>query len=850
MKKIYMSAMFASLSALAFSQSFFTPTSYRGAFAPAPEAMWTDGWTNWDPQNTNYGTPNVTITTNITTNTTWTANNVYLLNGQIYVKNGATLTIEPGTVIMGGTAVLGSGLFITQGSNLVAQGTATQPIVFTSSQAAGVRTAGSWGGIIIMGSAANNQVNGVANIEGLAPTPDTQFGGGLNPDDTDNSGILTYVRIEYSGYAYQTDKEINGLTLGSVGSGTTINHIQVSFGNDDAYEWFGGTVNAHHLVSYRNLDDDFDTDYGYRGKVQFGLIVRDPNVADLPAISTSEGFESDNDASGSAATPQTAAIFSNITAIGPFRGTVGATVAAGYRRAARLRRNTALRIYNSLFLDFKNGIYIDNTAPGAEANATSGLLKFNNNLIAGNTPGKVTEKIGGSTFAITTWFAANNNDSLATTAGILVTPYDYLAPDYRPAGGSIALTNVSFADAVIAPFVLQAPVATTTYSYCTGETATQLSATATAGNTLNWYTVASGGSAATTAPTPATTTAGTFNYYVAQANAEGAEGPRTMITVTVNALPSTPVVTPNGPTSFCTGGSVILTSSTAANYDWSTNATTQAITVSTSGTYDVTITDANGCSATSATINVNVSNAPTPTIQISGATTVCEGDTVTLTSSTGDSYAWSNGATSQSIQVVASGTFHVITTNVDACDGVGQSSDVVITVNTQPVAAVASATVNGSVVTFTNASVDATSYSWDFGDFSSSSATSPNHAYAANGSYTVTLTAINGNCTDDTTFTVSITLGLDELSALNTASIFPNPTSTNATLAIELTETSDIAIEVMNMNGQTVQAISNETLPMGSHEFTINTVDFAEGMYFTVIRSGNATKTLKLSVIK
>lgn len=845
-----MSAMFASLSALAFSQSFFTPTSYRGAFAPAPTAMWTDNWTNWDPQNTTYGTPTVNVTSSITNNTTWTAGNIYLLQGQIYVKNGATLTIQPGTIVMGDKNTLGSGLFITQGSQLIANGTENAPIVFTSNQAPGNRAPGDWGGIIMLGRAANNQVNGVAYIEGIAPGADTQYGGGANPDDADNSGSLQYVRIEFPGYVYQTDKEINGLTLGSVGSSTSLHHIQVSFCNDDAFEWFGGKVNAHHLVSYRNLDDDFDTDFGYRGMVQFGLIVRDPNLADNPSISTSEGFESDNDATGTSATPQTAAIFSNITAIGPLRGNVGASVASGYRRAVRMRRNTALRIYNSLFLDFKNGIYLDNTNAGVEANATSGILKFNNNLIAGNTPGKVTEKIGSSTFPIITWFASNNNDSLASTSGILTTPYDYLVPDYRPAAASIALTNASFADAVIAPFVLQAPVATTTYSYCVGESATQLSATATAGNSLKWYTVATGGVAATTAPTPSTATAGTFNFYVSQANAEGTEGPRSMITVTVNALPATPVVTPSGPTSFCTGGSVTLTSSTATNYNWTTNATTQAITVTTSGTYGVTITDANGCSATSTTINVNVSSAPTPTIQLTGATAVCEGDTVTLTSSVAESYAWSTGATSQSIQVTTSGTYHVTTTNTNACDGVGQSSDVVITVNTQPVAAVSAATINGSVVSFTNASIDATTYSWDFGDFSSSTAASPNHAYAANGSYTVTLTAINGNCSDDTTFTVSITLGLDEMSALNTATIFPNPTSTNATLAIELTETSDIAIEVMNMNGQIVQAFNNETLTIGAHEFTINTVDFAEGMYFTVIRSGNATKTLKLSVIK
>lgn len=442
MKKIYLSGLFASLSALAMSQTFFEETSYRGAFAPAPTAMWTDGWANWDPQNTNYGTSNTTITTNITTNTTWTANNIYLLQGQIYVKNGATLTIEPGTVIMGDKSVPGSGLFVTKGAKLVAAGTANAPIVFTSNQPAGTRAAGDWGGIVLLGNASNNQPGGIANIEGLAPTADTEFGGGTTPNDNDNSGTLTFVRIEFSGYAYQTDKEINALTMGSVGDGTTIHHIQISFGNDDAYEWFGGTVNAHHLVSYRNLDDDFDTDFGFRGNIQYGLIVRDPNIADNPSISTSEGFESDNDASGSASTPQTNATFSNITAIGPFRGNTGATIASGYRRGARIRRNSAIDIRNSVFMDFPRGIHIDGTA--CEANAGNDLILYKNNLVAGTSTGRTTEKNNGSTFDIISWFDANNNDSLTSTANILTTPYNYLAPDYRPATGSPLLSNVDF----------------------------------------------------------------------------------------------------------------------------------------------------------------------------------------------------------------------------------------------------------------------------------------------------------------------------------------------------------------------------------------------------------------------
>jgi len=439
--------MFASLSAIAMSQSLFETTTYRGAFAPAPQAMWTDSWTDWDPQNTVHPAANVTVSTSITANTTWTANNVYLIQGQIYVKNNATLTIEPGTVILGDKATPGSGLFVTQGAKLIANGTAADPIVFTSNQAAGTRAAGDWGGIILLGRAANNQPSGFANIEGIAPSSDTQFGGGTTPNDADNSGSLQYVRIEFPGYVYQTDKEINGITLGSVGSATTLNHIQVSFSNDDAFEWFGGTVTAHHLVSYRNLDDDFDTDYGFRGHVQFGLIVRDPNIADNPSVSTSEGFESDNDATGTTATPQTAAIFSNITAIGPFRGNTANTIAPGYRRGARLRRNTGLKIYNSVFMDFQRGIHID--GPACEANATLGTIKYMNNLVAGTATGKATEKNAASTFDIITWFDTNNNDSLVSTTGILVTPYNYLTPDYRPAGTSPLLTGADFTDPAI-----------------------------------------------------------------------------------------------------------------------------------------------------------------------------------------------------------------------------------------------------------------------------------------------------------------------------------------------------------------------------------------------------------------
>jgi len=434
---------------------FFTPTSYRGAFAPAPTAMWTNGWTNWDPQNAAYPAPTMTVTGNITSNTTWTTGQTILLSATCFVKNNVTLTIQPGVVIRGDKSVTGAGLFITTGSKLIANGTVSQPIVFTSDQAPGARTAGDWGGVILLGLATNNSPAGTGTltnaagtnyIEGLPISADTQYGGSL---DADNSGSLQYVRIEYGGYVYQPNKEINGLTFGAVGSGTTIDNIQVSFSNDDSFEWFGGSVNCKHLVAYRGLDDDWDTDNGYHGNVQFCLGVRDPNISDNPSVSTSEGFESDNDPNGTTSTPLTSAIFTNITDIGPLRGVPTATCASGFQRGARIRRNSNLKIYNSILMDHKTrGLYVDGSL--CEGNANSGALKFMNNIVAGYGARATETGTFGILVSPNTWIKSQPNDTLLSSAGILTTPYNYTSPDYRPAALSIALAGASFTDAPIA----------------------------------------------------------------------------------------------------------------------------------------------------------------------------------------------------------------------------------------------------------------------------------------------------------------------------------------------------------------------------------------------------------------
>lgn len=193
----------------------------------------------------------------------------YTLKGWVYIADGSELTIEPGTVIKGDKGTKAA-IIAERGGKLIAKGTESAPIVFTSAQAKGNRKPGNWGGIILCGKAQNNQSE--MQIEG---GPRTKHGGS---DNADNSGTLSYVRIEFAGYPFEKDKEINGLTLGSVGSGTTLDHIQVSYCNDDSYEWFGGSANAKYLIAYKGWDDDFDTDNGFSGNVQFGLVVRDSRL--------------------------------------------------------------------------------------------------------------------------------------------------------------------------------------------------------------------------------------------------------------------------------------------------------------------------------------------------------------------------------------------------------------------------------------------------------------------------------------------------------------------------------------------------------------------------------------------
>jgi hypothetical protein len=239
--------------------------------------------------------------------------------------------------------------------------------------------------------------------------------------------------VEYAGYPINPNQEINGITFGSVGSGTTIDHVQVSYANDDSYEWFGGTVNVKNIIAYKGLDDDFDTDNGFSGKVQFGLGIRDQSIADQ---SGSNGFECDNDAAGSSKTPITSAQFSNMTIIGG-KATSGTSLNIQFQNGAQIRRNAQQDIINSFFTGYPNGIFIDNAlgTPGTVANATNGDLIMQGNILAG------VENWGGNGFG-----SIATTDEKTSIPGLPFTP-DQNHPN-PPRGRAVAAGAGAFTNGV------------------------------------------------------------------------------------------------------------------------------------------------------------------------------------------------------------------------------------------------------------------------------------------------------------------------------------------------------------------------------------------------------------------
>jgi hypothetical protein len=394
------------------------------------------------------------ITSNLNLNRTTT----YLMKGFNYIRNGATINIPAGTVILGDFETKGV-LVIERGSKIYANGTEDCPVLFTSEKPAGSRNTGDWGGIIVLGRSGINTVSGAdsAEIEGFGPGLGPIYGGQPRVDN-DSSGVLRYVRIEFPGVNLTgiSGNEINGLTMGGVGNRTVIEHVQVSYSGDDSFEWFGGNVNCKYLVAYKGLDDDWDCDNGYRGRIQYGLSVRDKDIAD---VSSSNGFEIDNNANSpnNFNNPRTRPIFSNMTVVGPFE-TTSTPVNPLFQRGAHTRRNNLACVYNSIVMGWRVGVRLDGS--GIYNAATGDTIQFRNNIFGGNL--KLADTAASTSFNAHSFLqnGAYANTVIFTTSGVgLTSPYN-IYPDpsgnnvtnWVPTGGSPALSGASFSNGNLSGF--------------------------------------------------------------------------------------------------------------------------------------------------------------------------------------------------------------------------------------------------------------------------------------------------------------------------------------------------------------------------------------------------------------
>jgi len=359
---------------------FLDAASFKGAI-DASGAVWYEGWTSYE--NILTGGNTKTFNTGTPVNITdadmaideagevvnWTKDNVYILSGFVFVNAGQTLNIEAGTVIQGkpGEGNDASALIIARGATINALGTVNEPITFTyegdnGGQMPGLR--GQWGGLIVLGNASLNSSPGESAIEGI-PTNELRglYGGN---DDTDNSGVIQYISIRHGGTNIGADNEINGLTLGGVGSGTTIDHVEVVANKDDGIEWFGGTVNAKYLLSVFCGDDGLDYDEGYRGQNQYVIVHQDGTDG-----AADRGGEHDGGTDPETATPYATPHFYNVTSIGNSGS-----------RVITFRDNAGGEYHNSIFMGYGRGIDVEDLDQEEDSYKQwqDGNLKLENNV--------------------------------------------------------------------------------------------------------------------------------------------------------------------------------------------------------------------------------------------------------------------------------------------------------------------------------------------------------------------------------------------------------------------------------------------------------------------------------------
>jgi len=377
------------------------------------------------------------VSANITTNTTWAASTIYELSGRITVTNGATLTIQAGTRVEGQRGVVGGAggyLAIARDGKIDAQGTPLQPIIFTCTLNAGetARAKGCWGGISVLGNAHLNETGTLTSpiIAGRAATGGCREGaaegsaglyGGCNDDD--NSGIMRYIRVEYAGFRFNAENELNGLALYGVGRGTAIDHVQIHGGLDDALEMFGGTVNMKYIYATATSDDGFDYTFGWDGKAQYVLVQFD-------ALDSDNCFENDNATTNFDALPRATPTVYNVSCIGMRNNRVGVT--ESQNRGLLIRRGTRPHYFNFHVEGLTQAINVRDASTCVNFGTATGFELKNSTFTLNQNDGEATAPPAACGASATAIIDAAGSGNTRLAASPLLSPLSLLVPDFRP----------------------------------------------------------------------------------------------------------------------------------------------------------------------------------------------------------------------------------------------------------------------------------------------------------------------------------------------------------------------------------------------------------------------------------
>jgi hypothetical protein len=421
----------------------------------------------------------------IAANRTFFADTVYILKGFVKVSPNVTLTIQPGTKIVGDTNTVGSSLYVLRGARIEANGTAQNPIVFTSQRAAPNRKPGDWGGIVIVGRGIINRTANPILTEGPAGVSENYAGG---TDNNDNSGTLRYVRIEFAGYDVSSGngQELNSLSMYAVGKGTTVEYVQSVAGLDDSFEWWGGAVDARYLVSYESGDDHFDWTEGYRGRNQFLIAYQSTRIPPRTGAgvlgSDPRGFEGDGCDPGvagctlsttGASEPFSLPVFANFTVI-------GANGLAGFPADGNglvVRRGSAGVFVNGVIARYPGrGISI--------RDAFTDSLRIRDSLYIGNivlAENGANYDPDGSNFGQEVKFAANGMTAAAGAASTIITSLTAPNLDFTPTAGQPA------ASGGMATFTTRIAARVTTFFGTTPMPATSYRGAADPAGTNKWW---------------------------------------------------------------------------------------------------------------------------------------------------------------------------------------------------------------------------------------------------------------------------------------------------------------------------------------------------------------------------